>query len=194
MNRSPINRFPWQGASRQRGVALVVSLLLLIIVAIVGLAAMRGTLMQQKMASNTFDREQAFQAAEAALRVATAVLPTAPIEVSRNCQVQTTVCQPNPFTDPNLPKNSIYTVMGGSGSSTTFSASSVAAMQPQYVIEFMGNYTDPNGIGNYTGNSLNYHTGGGASFLFYRITARSGDPGKVGDRAVVTLQTTVKLG
>ena len=50
------------GARRQCGVALVVSLLLLVIVALVGLAAVRGTLMQQKMAANSFDREQAFQA------------------------------------------------------------------------------------------------------------------------------------
>ncbi len=195
MNYSPINRFQLESASRQRGVALVVSLLLLIIVAIVGLAAMRGTLMQQKMASNSYDREQAFQAAEAAIRVATAVLPTAPTQVSRNCQAAGTVCQSNPFVDPNLPKNSIYTVTSGSGASTAFSASSVAAMQPQYVIELMGSYTDPSGIGNNSSNMLNAGVqGSGASSLFYRITARSGDPAKVRDRAVVTIQATVKLG
>src|SRR6185312_4892439 len=174
--------------SRQRGVALVVSLLLLIIVAIVGLATVRGTIMQQKMSSNAFDREQAFQAAEAALRVATAVLPTAPNQVARNCQTAGTICQANPFTDTNLPANSIYTVNAGTGSSTTFTTSAVAAAKPQYVIEFMGQYQAPNSAGNNSNNGKCYGCNGSISTAtYYRITARSGDPAKVGDRAVVTI-------
>ncbi|MGD6484782.1 PilX N-terminal domain-containing pilus assembly protein, partial [Xanthomonas citri pv. citri] len=39
-------------ASRQRGIALVVTLLLLLIVTLLGLAAMRGTLLQERMAAN----------------------------------------------------------------------------------------------------------------------------------------------
>jgi len=184
--------------SRQRGVALVVSLLLLIIVAIVGLATVRGTIMQQKMSSNAYDREQAFQAAQAALRVATAVLPTAPNQVSRNCQtlaVSSTPCLNNPFTDTTLPANSVYNVNTGTGSSTAFTASAVAAAQPQYVIEFMGAFDDPTSAGNNSNNSKCYGCNGSTSkAMYYRITARSGDPKKVGDRAVVTIQTSVKLG
>ena len=186
-----------QVPSRQRGVALVVSLLLLIVVAIVGLATVRGTIMQQKMSSNAYDREQAFQAAEAALRVATAVLPTAPNQVARQCQTAGTTCLANPFTDPNLPANSVYTVNAdaGSSSSTTFTASATAAAQPQYVIEFMGSFDDPNLAGNDSNNGKCYGCNGGISkAMYYRITARSGNPTKVGDRAVVTIQANVKLG
>jgi type IV pilus assembly protein PilX len=180
---------------RQRGVALVVSLLLLIIVAIVGLAAVRGTLMQQKMASNAYDREQAFQAAEAALRVATAVLPTIGAGYARNCQAAGQVCPTNPFIDTTLPTGAVKTVTQGTGAATAFTASSVAAAQPQYVIEFMGSYQDPNGIGNNSANMQNAGVqGSGATAMFYRITARSGDPKNVGDRAVVTIQATVKQG
>lgn len=198
MSHSPIIHCPQQGLRDQRGVALVVSLLLLIIVAIVGLAAVRGTIMQQKMSSNAFDREQAFQAAEAALRVATAVLPTAPNQVARNCQTlakSPNPCLNNPFTDTTLPANSVYSVNSGSGSSTTFTASTVAAARPQYVIEFMGAFDDPNSAGNNSNNSMCYGCNGSTSkAYYYRITARSGDPTKVGDRAVVTIQASVKLG
>lgn len=193
MKRTSMQAVTGNNAFRQRGVALVVSLLLLIIVAIVGLAAVRGTIMQQKMASNIFDREQAFQAAEAALRVATAKLPTIGAGYARNCQAAGVLCPTNPFNDTTLPGGAIKTVTGGTGDATLFTASSVAAAQPQYVIEFMGSYQNPNGIGNNSANMQNAGVqGNGATSIFYRITARSGDPALLKDRALVTIQATVK--
>jgi type IV pilus assembly protein PilX len=182
-------------ALQQRGAALVVSLMLLIVVALVGLAGVRNTIMQQKVASNLYDREQAFQSAEAAMRVATALLPSSPGSIARNCQAGGVVCQGNPFTDPNLPANVIQTVAAGT-SSTTFTAGAVAAAQPQYVIENMGNYVDPQSAGfGDTANSSNYGVQGSSStVIYYRVTARSGDPAQIGDRAVVTLQATIKQG
>ena len=55
---------------KQHGAALVVVLLLLIIVTLLGLASMRDTLMQERMAGYTIARGFAFQAAEATLREA----------------------------------------------------------------------------------------------------------------------------
>lgn len=187
---------------RQRGVALVVSLMLLIVVALVGLASIRGTTMQQKMATNSYDREQAFQAAEAAMRVATALLASNPGLIARNCQIGGTICPGNPFTDPNLPATRIHNVDISATSSTQFQPGATAATNssggvapPQYVIELMGNYTDPSGIGNNSANMTNYGVQGkGASAIYYRITARSADPAIVGDRAVVTLQANIKQG
>lgn len=54
--------------SRQRGVVLVVSLLMLLVLTMIGLAATRGTTLEQRMTTNQNDQEVAFQAAEAALR------------------------------------------------------------------------------------------------------------------------------
>jgi len=183
---------------RQRGAALAISLILLVVVALLGLTAMRGTIMQQKMASNAHDRELAFQSAEAAMRVAAALLPTSPTLIARNCQTSGTVCLGNPFTDPNLPAGSIHDVpVGSAASSSTFDAGALAAMQPQYVIESMGSFTNPDsdiGFGD-TANSRNYGVQGSSSTaLYYRVTARSGDPTQVGDRAVVTLQAVLKQG
>lgn len=57
-------------AARQRGITLVVVLLLLLVVTLLGLAAMRGTVMQERMSGNAAARAIAFQAAEAVLREA----------------------------------------------------------------------------------------------------------------------------
>lgn len=57
-------------AGSQSGVALIVVLMLLIIITLLGLASMRGAIMQERMAANTVSRSLAFQAAEAGLRQA----------------------------------------------------------------------------------------------------------------------------
>jgi type IV pilus assembly protein PilX len=182
--------------SAQRGVALVVALILLVVVTLVGLAAVRGTIMQQKMTANQYDREIAFQNTEAALRAAAALVSSNPTLVARNCQSVSVTCLANPFDDANLPTGSIHTIATGTAAGQ-FTKGAQAASQPQYVVENMGNWVDPTtstGFGN-TANSRNYGAQGGSSTsLYYRITARSGDPATVGNRAVVTLQAMIKQG
>lgn len=190
----------------QRGAALIVALILLVVITLVGLAAIGTTLLQNKMASNQYDRQVAFQSAEAALRVAAALFPNNPGLIARDCQTGGTVCQANPFDDNTLPSGSIHTVTAGpasgstaGASATSFTASAVAAMQPQFVIESMGQYVNPSvntGFGN-TANSRNYGVqGGAATALYYRITARSCDPSdpRCSGRAIVTLQTVIRQG
>lgn len=53
---------------RQRGAALIVGLIMLLLLTLIGVAGLRDTLLQEKMAGNMRDREMALQAAEAALR------------------------------------------------------------------------------------------------------------------------------
>jgi type IV pilus assembly protein PilX len=55
---------------RQQGAALFVGLILLILMALIGLAAMQSTLLQERMAGNFRILNQAFQNAEATLRLA----------------------------------------------------------------------------------------------------------------------------
>ena len=56
--------------SRQRGAVLLVALIMLLLLTILGAAAMRDTNLQERMAGNMRDHDLAFQAAEAALRFA----------------------------------------------------------------------------------------------------------------------------
>jgi type IV pilus assembly protein PilX len=53
----------------QKGSALIVSLVLLLVLTVLSISAMRGTTMQERMAGNFRETNAAFQAAEAALRV-----------------------------------------------------------------------------------------------------------------------------
>lgn len=53
---------------RQRGTALLIAMLFLVILGMLGVTTMTGTTLQERMAGNTRDRDIAMQAAEAALR------------------------------------------------------------------------------------------------------------------------------
>lgn len=53
---------------RQNGVALIVALVMLLAMTLIGVTAMKGTMLEEKMAGNARDRNLAFQAAEAGLR------------------------------------------------------------------------------------------------------------------------------
>ena len=54
--------------SHQTGAVLVVALLFLLVMTLLGVASMRGTALQERMAGNQRDRNLALQAAETALR------------------------------------------------------------------------------------------------------------------------------
>jgi type IV pilus assembly protein PilX len=55
-------------AHRQRGVTLVIALIFLAVLALLGAAAAQNSVLEERMAGNTRDRDLAFQAAEAALK------------------------------------------------------------------------------------------------------------------------------
>ena len=52
----------------QRGVALIASLIIMVIMTIIALSAMRGTALFEKVAGNTREKQRAFQVAQDALR------------------------------------------------------------------------------------------------------------------------------
>mgnify|MGYP001819286891 FL=1 len=55
---------------KEQGAVLIVSLVMLLIVTLIAVSSMQGTVMEEKMAGNTRDRNLAFQTAESALREA----------------------------------------------------------------------------------------------------------------------------
>jgi type IV pilus assembly protein PilX len=61
-------------ARRQRGAVLIISLLILLVMTVLGVASMGTTTLQERMANNNRQQQVAFQAAEAALRTAEAFL------------------------------------------------------------------------------------------------------------------------
>lgn len=59
---------------RQRGAVLIVGLIMLLLLTMIGLASIRGSDLQERMAGNMRDRNLAFQSAEAVLREGESVL------------------------------------------------------------------------------------------------------------------------
>lgn len=177
--------------SRQRGVALVVALILLVLVTLVGLAAVGGTLMQQKMSANFYDRQVAFQSTEAAMRQAALAIQAkttaAPAGYYDCSTASTNNCLSDPFTDPNVPSSNITPVAAGS-----YNAGNVVASQPQYIVQYMGNFPMPKASVNPTGKTSYGQSSAKPTADFYRITARSGDPTVIGGRAYVVLQSVFR--
>ncbi|HEX7381431.1 MAG TPA: PilX N-terminal domain-containing pilus assembly protein [Nevskiaceae bacterium] len=171
---------------------MVAALILLVVVTLLGIGAIHSTAVQQKMSGNFYDRQLAFQSAEAALQAAATSLSSA--SAGQQCTDSNDPCPTNPFDDSNLPAGAIKTVPSGTGPGQ-YTAAANTTGQPQYVVQYMGQYTDPGqqtGF-NQTANSAGY----GAQGLqmtsdYFRVTARSGDPTQVGARAVVTLQAYYK--
>jgi len=172
---------------RQRGAALAVALILLVLVTLIGLAAVRGVTVQQRMTANFYDREVGFQAAEAGLRAGEDTVATGTGNV-RICTPGGEHCAANPFTDPNLNSTFIQPVP-----TTAYQAGSNAPGQPQFVVELICNDCQTTGgpAPCQSANCGSYGAQTGApTTWYYRITARSGDPAAAGSsRAIVTLQS-----
>ncbi len=178
----------------QQGVALVVVLILLIVITVLGFAAIRGTVIMQRISGNFYDRSIAFQAAEAALQSAAALLQSGTTP-DRVCAAGGGVCSANPFDTASGGFTGTPHTVPTSGVGAFTMASNATQGQPQYIIEDMGAWVDPssNTNCNQTANAYQYGSNCTSPTVeYYRITARSGDPKVIGDRAVVTLQAMYK--
>ena len=69
---------------RQRGIALIASMLILIIITLLGLSSMRSAGLQERMSGNQYDRNVVLEAAEAALREGEAIA-AAPLTIPASC-------------------------------------------------------------------------------------------------------------
>lgn len=134
---------PFIGSPRggQSGAALLVVLLLLLIVTLLGIASMRGAIMQERMASNTAARGMAFQVAEAGLRQAeiivrdgTITFPASGCSAGRCAMVE-------PPAGPAWTANGFWTSGSGYQSGTAISVGDSASIRPRFVIENFGRVT-----------------------------------------------------
>lgn len=161
---------------RQQGSVLIVSLIILMVLTLIGITGMRTTLLEEKMASNSFDRNTAFQAAEAALRNG---------ESQANSYVATGVFDgTNGLLGPSTPDPDWWT-------STTWSSSnsigysgtlSDVGTQPRFIIKYIGQIANSNGSLKTNG----YGSHNTSTINEFRVTARG--TGKSNDSQVI-LQT-----
>lgn len=163
-----------------RGATLVVVLVLLLLMTLLGLASLRGTVMEERMASNLLDRSLAFQTAESALREAEAVINGIPeptgVFPNVGCNPLGLCAIPVP-TDPERWLDPNFT-QWRSGTAVDSKVD-----PPQYIIEHMGD--GPNWW-QCDGEKLDGDSyAPGCMTPRYRITTRSAQDG----RASVVLQT-----
>ena len=119
----------------QSGIALVVVLLLLLIVTLIGLAAMRGTLLQERMAGNVAARGIAFQNAEAVLREAESFVATGPDMPDPGDGCAAGLCAiPDPAAEPRWLADGFWETAGNYRVSNLDGDGNTA----RYVVEDMG--------------------------------------------------------
>jgi type IV pilus assembly protein PilX len=176
---------------QQRGVALIIALVLLVVATLIGLAASRGTLLQERMSGNTFDRSLAFQSAESALRAAEAAI-TDDWEIATLNGVD---CSPTVLQCPIVPADAFTNTSANwiDVAANYDINDNLAAGVPQYQIHLIGTGPAEESLG--AGNAIEANYGGGSgldSVAFYRVTARSSNPVLSGGRAIVVLQTIVR--
>ncbi len=187
MNRTPKSL---RSAPRQRGIALVMALVFLLLLTLIGIAALGTTSLEEKMAHNVKDRNLAFQAAESALIVAEnwiytqigkPVFPNNPIGLYTPVTSDTDA-DPN-WKDATWSTNNVVTYPSTPGQTVSGSLGKIQN-QPKYIIEDMGEIEE-------SGGSLTFATDykgskKGATTVL-RITAR-GTGGT--NAAVVMVQST----
>lgn len=169
-----------QRLASERGAVMIVTLIMLLVLTLLGTAAARMALMEERMTGNTQDRNVAFEAAEAALRdgeefLEQAVLPA--FDGTNGLYV------PAPPTDPPLWRtvswNSAAAVRAYAGLAGAPGILSRAT--PRYFIEELPRVTTP-------GESVVFGSPVDEP-RFYRVTARA--TGAAGN-ATVVVQSTYK--
>jgi len=166
-----------QSRQSQRGAALLVSLMILIVMTLIGITGISTSGMEEKMTGNVRDRSLAFQAAEATLRDAenyynTAIQVPAAAFDGTNQGLYPAGSNPDIFSNATWANSRSYS--GNISGITT---------QPRYIIELLGTVGNNNNALNITGYG---ESTGQASLTAVRVTAR-GTGGS--DNAVVYLQS-----
>jgi type IV pilus assembly protein PilX len=163
--------------NRQRGIALITSLILLVVMTLLGLAVIRSITQEERMAGQNYSRSLAFQATESALRTVEELIETkkptpaagaacAALNGLMSCGAPLATDIPR-WNDTAFASWEALPAVG----------SGTLAVTPQYFVEYLGNTfacrpgnaTDPNDCKR------------------YRITARSSDG--TGGKTMVMLQS-----
>nr|WP_265468551.1 PilX N-terminal domain-containing pilus assembly protein [Arenimonas daejeonensis] len=167
---------------------MVIVLLLLLVITLLGLASMRGAVLQERMSGNAWFRSEAFQGAEAVLREAESNLAVG----GRPTGVPASGCSSGLCAMPVNGEASAWEVddFWTSGSGFATSNLETSEIMQRYVIEDMGDGRgESEGCTSDIDLSAPECTAAGASARNYRITAFS----RLSNGAEVMLQSTFQL-
>lgn len=194
-----MNRIIEKRGRGEQGFSLIVVLLLLLVMTLLGVASLRGTMLEERMSAMTLDRGLGFQAAETALREAELKVADAGAKnkpIGFDCSAVGVICE-------TVPANAYTGNTAGCAANSqncwinvTGATVDTGVGKPQYYVEFMDdeNTAKTNQLGTETSaNAMQYGGAGGVPISkYYRVTARSNDPSLATNRAIVVLQSTVE--
>lgn len=164
---------------QQRGVALIVVLILLMVMTLLGIYSMRGTLLEERMSANQVDRNFAFQSAEAALREGEVRAATKPVMPADGVCSAGLCGIPIPTNQPVWLNERVWS---GAPAATTDLGD--AAVSAQYIVEVVAKDVVSRVNCPTTGDVTEVECTGKETR--YRISARS----RAAGRADVIVQTT----
>jgi type IV pilus assembly protein PilX len=169
------------GGRRERGISLLVALILLLVMTLLGLAVLRSTVLEERMSANMLDRTYQFQAAESALRQGEKVLANGAFSVpDSGCSAGVCATPTAGATDRWM--DSSFSGWASSDGTGDFDDT----ITTQYFAEYMGD--GAYGPDCNVSKSTSSQTDPTCSMLRYRVTSRS--QGADGDgRATVILQS-----
>ncbi|MDF3021930.1 MAG: pilus assembly protein [Steroidobacteraceae bacterium] len=160
---------------------MVVALIFLVVMTMLILASIRGTVMQERMAANLYDRSLAFQAAEAALREGERMVETSPPKpTATGCDTNGNCGKPDPDEAPVWQDEDNWE----NAHSPDIEIGDLA-VPPKYLVELLAEEMPEVNLCESTAIDPDAPCYSGPEGLRYRITARSGEAG----RAVVILQS-----
>lgn len=162
----------------QRGATLVVVLILLLVMTLLALASMRGTLLEERMSANQYDRSLSFQAVEAALREGEDV---AAQKVIYAAGCANGLCGiPDPSAAPVWTNADVW----ATAPEAVVQLDDDLTARPKYIVELLATNVPPKGTCTTEGD-VSMTSGCTGREYRYRITARS----QADDRAAVMLQS-----
>ncbi|KGQ20482.1 Type IV fimbrial biogenesis protein PilX [Lysobacter dokdonensis DS-58] len=161
----------------QRGIALIVVLILLVVMSLLAIVSLRSTLLEERMSANMMDRSLSFQAAEAALREGEAI--------AAGKSVGDAACTNGICNQPAAASAPRWQGTGWTNARTTSVNLGNKTAAAQYFIEYLANNVPARGTCTTTEDVSPDATCTQLEWR-YRITARSTAAG----RATVMLQTT----
>lgn len=120
--------------TRQRGAALIISLLLLVAITLLAVSSMKRTTQQERMTANLFDKQLSQQQVEAALLEGELLLQAQPnpVVLINNAGIYDV---PNPALPDRWTQDPIWIAAAGMNNGM--------ASQGQYIIEYMGDWAAP---------------------------------------------------
>lgn len=172
---------------KQRGAILVVALIFLLVMTMLILASIRGTVVQERMAANLYDRSLAFQAAEAALREGERyVLETPPKPTGAGCNSSGNCSRPDAADAPVWQDEDYWDEAHDADDGHDHSIEvGDLPVPPKFLVELLAADMPEVNLCETTSIDPDAPCYAGPEGLRYRITARSGEAG----RAVVVLQS-----